>query len=232
MSSGSKKPSYLFLLGAGFIVGIGFWLGSDIFPSLLSSDNIWDSILIILGFLSIINFVIWFSLSVFWNVILSFDKKRNMSYAVKGENLPEEVQFRSENLEDRVNQLFTDQNFKNSFSADLSHTMEFDENVKFSLAIWGIFSLIFSGLMIWLFWESVTSFLMQVLYASFYIAEILSDNENLLQEVLEKNDTKVLIIWPLLLLGAAIFFVKIIIFCAGVFAEIRKYIKDKADNGK
>ena len=192
MSSESKRPSYLFLLGAGFIVGIGFWLGSDIFPSLLSSDNIWDSILIILGFLSIINFVIWFSLSVFWDFI--------MSYAVKEENA----------LEDMV----------------------FDENVKVLLAIWGIFSLIFLGLMIWLFWESVTSFLMQVLYASFYIAEILSDNENLLQEVLEKNDTKVLIIWPLLLLGAAIFFVKIIIFCAGVFAEIRKYIKDKADNGK
>ena len=192
MSSGSKRPSYLFLLGAGFIVGIGFWLGSDIFPSLLSSDNIWDSILIILGFLSIINFVIWFSLSVFWDFI--------MSYAVKEENA----------LEDMV----------------------FDENVKVLLAIWGIFSLIFLGLMIWLFWESVTSFLMQVLYASFYIAEILSDNENLLQEVLEKNDTKVLIIWPLLLLGAAILFVKIIIFCAGVFAEIRKYIKDKADNRK
>jgi hypothetical protein len=192
MSSESKRPSYLFLLGAGFIVGIGFWLGSDIFPSLLSSDNIWDSILIILGFLSIINFVIWFSLSVFWDFI--------MSYAVKEENA----------LEDMV----------------------FDENVKVLLAIWGIFSLIFLGLMIWLFWESVTSFLMQVLYASFYIAEILSDNENLLQEVLEKNDTKVLIIWPLLLLGAAILFVKIIIFCAGVFAEIRKDIKDKADNGK
>mgnify|MGYP000349230646 CR=1 FL=1 len=191
MSSESKRPSYLFLLGAGFIVGIGFWLGSDIFPSLLSSDNIWDSILIILGFLSIINFVIWFSLSVFWDFI--------MSYAVKEENA----------LEDMV----------------------FDENVKVLLAIWGIFSLIFLGLMIWLFWESVTSFLMQVLYASFYIAEILSDNENLLQEVLEKNDTKVLIIWPLLLLGAAILFVKIIIFCAGVFAEIRKDIKDKADNG-
>jgi hypothetical protein len=192
MSSGSKRPSYLFLLVAGFIVGIGFWLGSDIFPSLLSSGNIWDSILIILGFLSIINFVIWFSLSVFWDSI--------MSYAVKEENAFED--------------------------------MVFDENVKVLLAIWGIFSLIFSGLMIWLFWESVTSFLMQVLYASFYIAEILSDNENLLQEVLEKNDTKVLIIWPLLLLGAAILFVKIIIFCAGVFAEIRKYIKDKADNRK
>ena len=150
MSSESKRPSYLFLLGAGFIVGIGFWLGSDIFPSLLSSDNIWDSILIILGFLSIINFVIWFSLSVFWDFI--------MSYAVKEENA----------LEDMV----------------------FDENVKVLLAIWGIFSLIFLGLMIWLFWESVTSFLMQVLYASFYIAEILSDNENLLQEVLEKTIQK------------------------------------------
>jgi len=157
MSDNFKRPSFLFLLCAGFIIGIGFWLGSDIFPSLLSSENIWDSILIILGFISIINFIAWFLVALLWNVFLSEETKNRAAYKANGLKIPDTDEF-----------------------YNITVISEFNLNVRLTIATWGWITVIFSGLMIWIFWESVFYFILSIAYASFYILEIITGNENIL----------------------------------------------------
>ena len=199
MSTGSKRPSYLFLLGAGFIVGIGFWLGSDIFPRLISSDNIWDSILIILGLISILNFLIFFIIALLWHVFLS------------------------ENAKD----IAACKTYKTT-ELDFVKGVDFRQNVELIIAIWFWLTVIFSGSMIWVFWKNIFPFIthviLSVVHLSFYPYEIITGNENVFQKLLEytleeNKPHKLLVVWPIVLLGAFILFIKFIIFFIGTIRK-------------
>jgi len=202
MSDNFKRPSFLFLLCAGFIIGIGFWLGSDIFPSLLSSENIWDSILIILGFISIINFIAWFLVALLWNVFLSEETKNRAAYKANRLKIPDTDEF-----------------------YNITVISEFNLNVRLTIATWGWITVIFSGLMIWIFWESVFYFILSIAYASFYILEIITGNENILQESLEESGGIILVVWPVLLFGVFGVFVKYLMQLKGIITEIKNSIR-------
>ena len=65
--------SSLYLLGTGFIVGVGFWLGFDFFPNIFNSDKIWS--LEFFGGFIVCNMFISVIVLVIWENLFSYDIK-------------------------------------------------------------------------------------------------------------------------------------------------------------